>query len=372
MPAKTLYDQLCVRPDDDAEALQSAFRNAAKASHPDLNPGDPDAARRFRQIVTAYAILRDAGQRRAYDLLLVLDRARRRAMLTRAIVSGAVAGGTLTFGVLLCGYALFAQVSKTSVEAAMVVEAAARKPADTIAVQTIGVEMANRDHPSERLREVPDNGIVPRMSGGSSPAIADGRPAEIHVVEPVAPTDTSQRDEPSGKSVRVKLADVPIAPSAVAQEAKTNEPSIIANGGPAVARTGSNSEVAKAVGALDVRVDRGDSKKGADDQTKNNESNPLDQNRGRSVQPHFLSSEKDASLAKTRSSNLAIFDEKHYMRRTGKLRVHATQPASDRTSVREAALESRDLSQVALESRTTSACAASCSKRPPLLFGVGF
>ena len=59
---KTLYDLLGARPDDDAEELRSAFRKAAKANHPDLHVGDLDAPSRFRQIVQAYDILRDAQQ----------------------------------------------------------------------------------------------------------------------------------------------------------------------------------------------------------------------------------------------------------------------------------------------------------------------
>ena len=50
---KTLYDLLGARADDDAEGLRNAFRKAAKANHPDLHAGDPDAPIRFRQIVEA-------------------------------------------------------------------------------------------------------------------------------------------------------------------------------------------------------------------------------------------------------------------------------------------------------------------------------
>jgi curved DNA-binding protein CbpA len=360
--AKTLYDRLGVRPDDDAETLQSAFRDAAKAHHPDLNPGDPDAPRRFRQIVTAYEILRDVEQRDTYDWLLAVERARRRAKLRRTIVSDAA--GVVAFTVVL-----FAQVPKTSVE---VVEVAARKPADIIAIQrTIRAETANRVQPSERLLEAHEIVIVPsavtsRMNSDSPPAVANGRPAEIHVAEPAA--DTSHRGEPSGKSARGELADVPIVPGAVVPEAKSNEPLIIANGGPAPDATGSNSEVAKAVNALDSRVDRGEKGNGADEHKKNDELNSLDQNRVRSFETRLSSSEKDKST----SSNLAIFDEKNYMRTNATLRAHAKRPATDRTFVRQAALESRDMSQVALESRNTSPCASSCSDRAPPLFGVGF
>jgi len=58
--------------------------------HPDCRPGDPDAASlRFRQIVAAYAILRDAKRRAAYDRRLALERQRIRSERMRAIISGA-------------------------------------------------------------------------------------------------------------------------------------------------------------------------------------------------------------------------------------------------------------------------------------------
>ena len=60
---KTLYDLLDALPEDDAEGLRAAFRKAAKANHPDNNPGDPDAALRIRRIIRANAILSDERQR---------------------------------------------------------------------------------------------------------------------------------------------------------------------------------------------------------------------------------------------------------------------------------------------------------------------
>jgi curved DNA-binding protein CbpA len=67
---KSLYDLLGALPDDDAESIRAAFRKAAKANHPDNNPGDPDAPQRFRRIVRANAILSDERQRATYDRLL--------------------------------------------------------------------------------------------------------------------------------------------------------------------------------------------------------------------------------------------------------------------------------------------------------------
>jgi curved DNA-binding protein CbpA len=66
----TLYEWLEALPEDDADGLRAAFRRAVKAHHPDNNPGDPDAAHRFRRIVRAHAILSDDQQRATYDACL--------------------------------------------------------------------------------------------------------------------------------------------------------------------------------------------------------------------------------------------------------------------------------------------------------------
>jgi curved DNA-binding protein CbpA len=66
----TLYELLGALPQDDADTLRAAFRKAAKASHPDNNPADPDAPQKFRQVVRAHSILKDETQRAAYDWLL--------------------------------------------------------------------------------------------------------------------------------------------------------------------------------------------------------------------------------------------------------------------------------------------------------------
>lgn len=71
---KTLYDLIGARRDDDAEGLKKAYRQAAKANHPDYHAGDPEAARRFMRIAAAYDILRDTGQRAAYDRILASRR----------------------------------------------------------------------------------------------------------------------------------------------------------------------------------------------------------------------------------------------------------------------------------------------------------
>jgi tetratricopeptide (TPR) repeat protein len=77
----TLYELLDALADDDADGLRAAFRKAVKAHHPDNNPGDPDAAQRFRRVVRAHAILSDEQQRATYDACLV--KARQQAQDTK-------------------------------------------------------------------------------------------------------------------------------------------------------------------------------------------------------------------------------------------------------------------------------------------------
>lgn len=47
--------------------IQSAFRRLARRYHPDVNPGDPGAERRFKEISEAHDVLSDPAKRRLYD-----------------------------------------------------------------------------------------------------------------------------------------------------------------------------------------------------------------------------------------------------------------------------------------------------------------
>jgi hypothetical protein len=57
-------DVLGLEPDAGFEAIRAAWRREAKDSHPDLRPGDAEAARRFQAIQAAYEVLRLAEERR--------------------------------------------------------------------------------------------------------------------------------------------------------------------------------------------------------------------------------------------------------------------------------------------------------------------
>jgi len=57
-------DALGLESDADMTAVKTAHRKLAKENHPDLKPGDADAAERFQQVQAAYDVLRKADERR--------------------------------------------------------------------------------------------------------------------------------------------------------------------------------------------------------------------------------------------------------------------------------------------------------------------
>ena len=61
------YETLGVAPNASQDDIRKAYRKAAKESHPDLNPGKPEAEKRFKEISAAYDIIGDADKRKRYD-----------------------------------------------------------------------------------------------------------------------------------------------------------------------------------------------------------------------------------------------------------------------------------------------------------------
>jgi hypothetical protein len=310
---KTLYDLLGARADDDAEGLRNAFRKAAKANHPDLHAGDPDAAIRFREIVEAYDILRDAAQRAAYDRLLKFERERFRrglkgtaSYLVRNVVSDAIAVVGLAI-VLGGGYTLFAYISKTPIEAAKHAEVTARGPAKTDARTGTPFVLS---------------AIASTATDGGAPAVAKGSP----IPSSAGPnTDVAMPNN---------ALDVPIRQA----EAKgaADRPDRIYAMRPIGQDKGQ---------ASDVRLSSPDKDDGVP----------------QLFSSHFAMSDEKADLKMPDAASVSTGNAKIPEMKT---------PARARTAPKRQAASRTAFAQAAPEGRNT--CSGSCSGDAPPLFGVGF
>lgn len=148
----TLYDLLGALPGDDAEGLRKAFRKAAKATHPDTNPENPEAAVRFRELVRAYDILSDAEQRTTYDQLLTIalqpaspPPATARVYEGLRKFASSTMAATAISAVLVGGYALFGMFSDPPVAAEIARDPAAGTPMAGDVVSTAATLPATRN-----------------------------------------------------------------------------------------------------------------------------------------------------------------------------------------------------------------------------------
>lgn len=67
MAKRDYYEVLGVARNASEQDLKSAFRKLAKEHHPDRNPGDASAEKKFKEINEAYEVLKDPQKRAAYD-----------------------------------------------------------------------------------------------------------------------------------------------------------------------------------------------------------------------------------------------------------------------------------------------------------------
>jgi DnaJ-class molecular chaperone len=61
------YETLGVTRNATQDEIRKAYRKAAKDTHPDLNPGKPEAEARFKEINAAYDIVGDVEKRKRFD-----------------------------------------------------------------------------------------------------------------------------------------------------------------------------------------------------------------------------------------------------------------------------------------------------------------
>src|SRR5258706_15306326 len=185
---ETLYDLLGALPKDDAEGLRTAFRRAVKGAHPDIHPGDPDAALKFREIVRANEILGDVEQRAAYDHLLDLARLEQELASKRATAAKIhkFATGTIAIAgalvVTVGGYLLFTHISVASLAPANHAGIAAVSPAGSS--DTIGksASLAKGESATVPDPAIAPSAAMPQPASEKVPAANVGPPLDLAAI----------------------------------------------------------------------------------------------------------------------------------------------------------------------------------------------
>jgi curved DNA-binding protein CbpA len=190
---RNLYKVLGIASTADDQRIKSAFRRRAMKTHPDLNAGSKHAEERFRELMQAYQVLRDAQMRAAYDAQL----ARRRSESRRRFVqSAAVMAATFLLTTTSAIFAVGLQGISVHSETWQIA---------TAWLTSVKVEGA-ADEPSNGTFGTT---VITRTAGGQADAGTDGRMSAVSAK--AAPRARSRRTDPASAARAQEMEKVAAA-----------------------------------------------------------------------------------------------------------------------------------------------------------------
>jgi DnaJ-class molecular chaperone len=205
---RNLYKVLGIASTADDQRIKSAFRRRAMKTHPDLNPGSKHAEERFRELMQAYQVLRDAQMRAAYDAQFARRRSesRRRFVQSAAVMAATFLLTTTSaiFAVGLQGISVHSETWQiaTAWLTSVKVEGAADEPSD----RTFGTTVITRTPAG--LADAGTGARVSAMAAKAAPrarsrrtdAATGARPQEREKVAAASPRATPAGDGRHGES----------------------------------------------------------------------------------------------------------------------------------------------------------------------------
>ena len=182
---KTVYDMLGIAPDADDQAIGKAFRNCAKAYHPDIRAGDQAAEEQFKLITAAHALVKSPERRAAYDRHLRLRHQELRRQWKITVV-GCTISAVISAGLVGIAVPRFVKVppGRSSVDQPLPTDSPTYQIAPTLEMATGGSlrdAWASTLTPTDTAVNALSTGAAsaPRTSpGGTSAFVAAGGPEE--------------------------------------------------------------------------------------------------------------------------------------------------------------------------------------------------
>lgn len=191
------YSILGVRRNANQHEIKAAWRAAAKALHPDQNPGDPLAASRFSEVGRAYEVLKDPVKRRLYDEAL----ARASSNVRRAAGQGKTFMEQRAEKARAEAEARAAAARAAAAAAAAAASESSSEDAEEVISKIFGAKKATEtrsEAPKQAAPETqPKEKEAPQATARPAEPAAAGATATAAAVEPEKPAEASPASAPA-------------------------------------------------------------------------------------------------------------------------------------------------------------------------------